>query len=722
MSRRIMGLFLFLGLFSAYVHMAAPSVTTGDSGEFITAAATLSLPHAPSFPLYMLSAKAFMTALPWGSFPYRCNVFSALTAALSGVLIFLLLVSMGGGTWGSLLTTVLVAVSMSYWENSLVAEVFSLNTLIMIMLLCCLAKQAYALFFFLLGLGLGNHQILLFVAPVFLVSLFPNIQDCSGPYGESSSRHAFWPGSRFSLRENLGPGQKIAGATTWKVTNSQGPLSFHYLRTVGLWVFLFLLGLSIYLTLPIRSSSEPPLNWGQPTTIEKLSRTFLRKDYGSLKLALGDTPDRNMSNTARHLKNFYGRLCDEIPWPVLWMAFGSLIFAMIKMNRWAWTLFILFLFTGPFFYLLGNLPFNAQSDGIIGRFMIGPTLALLLSLPVPFQKRSRSGVALLAIFLLLTLKSNFLEAKAFRSSTLVLDYGRAMLRTLPEGSTLFLDGGDDAFYSLAMLRYVMNKRADVSIHDRGGLIFKNPYGPDFRSLTKEQKQERRRRVETSALSRGAVYYSTMDRDVLPGYRLVQDGILMKVDRFAVAKGLSKTAILRSLYPLTPAIYRMRALGPFFPFMEGRYYLSQGNWAEALRYFRRAGQMGRDVDWLKNNLGMDYAQSAYQKLMSQELALSETIYLQWIAFDPMNLQAHSNLGVVYERSNRLQDAVMQYEKTARLFPDAVDPVFNLAVLAWKKGDWPSVVNYLEEVIKRKPDHLQAQGYLKVAREKLKASMK
>ena len=46
------------------------------------------------------------------------------------------------------------------------------------------------------------------------------------------------------------------------------------IRSIG-WMILFgAIGFSVYAFLPIRSAKEPPLNWGQPTTVEKFTRTI----------------------------------------------------------------------------------------------------------------------------------------------------------------------------------------------------------------------------------------------------------------------------------------------------------------------------------------------------------------------------------------------------------------------------------------------------------------
>jgi hypothetical protein len=173
MSVRWAATALFLGAFGFYLHFAAPSVTPGDSGEFMTAAATLSLPHAPSFPLYCVAGKAVLTAVPFGSASFRCNVFSALTSAATLTLLFVMLVSMGGALVPALLTAAVIGLTVSFWENSLVTEVFSLNAFFVVALLFCLVRRSFALFAFLLGLGVGNHQVLIFIVPAFLLAIVP---------------------------------------------------------------------------------------------------------------------------------------------------------------------------------------------------------------------------------------------------------------------------------------------------------------------------------------------------------------------------------------------------------------------------------------------------------------------------------------------------------------------------------------------------------------------
>ena len=72
---------LFLAFSALGIYQSAPSVTTGDAGEFAAAAATWGVPHAPGYATWTVLAKALGTALPLGDWAHRANILSALCAA-----------------------------------------------------------------------------------------------------------------------------------------------------------------------------------------------------------------------------------------------------------------------------------------------------------------------------------------------------------------------------------------------------------------------------------------------------------------------------------------------------------------------------------------------------------------------------------------------------------------------------------------------------------------
>src|SRR4051794_28784427 len=82
---------LGFGSFAFYLLGLYPSVSVGDSGEFVTAAWTLGVPHAPGYPVYSLLGHLVADLIPWANPAYRLNLFSAATASGAMAMFFLCL-------------------------------------------------------------------------------------------------------------------------------------------------------------------------------------------------------------------------------------------------------------------------------------------------------------------------------------------------------------------------------------------------------------------------------------------------------------------------------------------------------------------------------------------------------------------------------------------------------------------------------------------------------
>lgn len=225
--------FLFL---TVYLFTLCPTVFWWDSGELIGNIAVLGIPHRPGFPLYILTAKVF-SLLPFFNFIARINLFSALCGAFSLALLFLGFIKIQKQLGkdkniilAGALPVLLLGFTYSFWIQSIRAEVYALNILIFSVLLFLTLKilekknflKEWLLFFLVLGLGLGNHHITLLATLLSFSILFLK--------------------------------KKIYDPKVWL-----GGLLF------------CLLGLSIYLYLPIRAGQNPILNWGSP---QGLSGTF----------------------------------------------------------------------------------------------------------------------------------------------------------------------------------------------------------------------------------------------------------------------------------------------------------------------------------------------------------------------------------------------------------------------------------------------------------------
>lgn len=187
----------FLLTFAVYVYTLAPSVTTEDSGELITAAVHLGVPHPPGYPLWSLSGFLISHLFPFGSVAWRINLMSALFGGIANGLLALMVSHsgrwlqerLGGGgelekNWwppcAALTAALILGFSDSMWSQAVIAEVYTLNALFLIGILLCFYRWmrqprhinwllATVLLF---SLGLTNHHTLLFILPAFLLGVF----------------------------------------------------------------------------------------------------------------------------------------------------------------------------------------------------------------------------------------------------------------------------------------------------------------------------------------------------------------------------------------------------------------------------------------------------------------------------------------------------------------------------------------------------------------------
>ncbi len=253
------GLGLFFISLIFFFFTLCPTIYWEDSAAFVTAAATLGIPHSPGFPVYILLSKVF-TFIPFENVAWRVNFMSAFWGSLCLMLLFFILLKIETDFrkvkktgMGFRLITVSVALffgfTTAFWAQTTRAEVYSLNlffTLLVTYLLLFWHKQVkahlpnsfrwLALIFFVLGLSLTNHSLLMVtLIPAFLYFVFAT---------ETNS---------FINKEKL--------------------LSLFILGVAGF---------SVYLYLPIRSNLNPVLNWGKPGSLSEMWSFITRShDIGS---------------------------------------------------------------------------------------------------------------------------------------------------------------------------------------------------------------------------------------------------------------------------------------------------------------------------------------------------------------------------------------------------------------------------------------------------------
>ncbi|MGA9117554.1 MAG: DUF2723 domain-containing protein [Bacteroidota bacterium] len=242
--------------FGVYLLTLAPSVSFIDSGELAAVACTLGIAHPTGYPLFTLLGWV-ASKVPLGEEIWRLNAMSALLCAGALLLFFPLFRRAAAGSlidaaWvrrghpagraagaGAAAGTLLLAFSGTYWSIAVAVEVYALHIfLLAAMLFLFFSAQDEGkggrrmLFAFVAGLAFANHLMTIQLAPALL--------------------------SLFFLREGV-------GRRAW--------------RRLAEMAIPFLLGLSVYLYLPLRAAAHPPLNWGDPAGPGRLLRHLAGRQY-----------------------------------------------------------------------------------------------------------------------------------------------------------------------------------------------------------------------------------------------------------------------------------------------------------------------------------------------------------------------------------------------------------------------------------------------------------
>lgn len=208
-----------LAAFVVYVLTLAPGVTGLDSAELATGAHTLGIVHPTGYPLYLLIGKLF-TLLPIRSVAYRVNLMSAVFAALTVWLVACIAMRLTRNRWASWLGAGVLGFSYSFWGLAVVAEVYTLHTFTL----------ALTLLLFLHWSESENDGWVMAAALV---------------YGLSLSNHV--------------SGLLFLPAFAWLLLKQAGIKRL--LRLSPRLIALVILGLSVYLYLPMRDQAEVALNY-----------------------------------------------------------------------------------------------------------------------------------------------------------------------------------------------------------------------------------------------------------------------------------------------------------------------------------------------------------------------------------------------------------------------------------------------------------------------------
>ncbi|MDA7857889.1 DUF2723 domain-containing protein [bacterium] len=740
-SHYLVGFFLFIISFLIYLFTLGPSILPyRDSGELISVSYTLGIAHPPGYPLYTLLGKLF-TFFPLGNVAYRMNLMSAFFASLTVMLLYFIIlrVLVGNGdkplggqspfpkagnyNLGALIPAIvgslMYAFSYAFWGLALVAEMYTLDTffialLILILLIWRDSKTwgKFYLFAFLAGLCLCNRLTIILCAPVFLYFIW-EIQ---------------------------------------KEKNTKLPFTAPFFYSMG----FFLLGLSVYLYLPLRSVQNPVIDWGDPQTMIRFINVITRKAYGH---ALDRVAEQYQLKEVLipQLKVYVSSLITQFSIPGFFLGLFGVYFSLKKYSKSGIFFLLFFLLSGPVFIALSKMPLNPHALAIIEASYIVPNLIFaiwigfgikaILDKSLMLASVGRwSLIAIISFVPVIPLAVHFHQNNKSQNY-FAYDYGENILKSMENNSILIMRK-DVQLFTLWFFKYVEGKRQDVKIIAQGLFgakwyqnqlrrRFKDLVIPDralFSSSEDCLKEFIKKNMEKFPV------YTTFDLEAGEGfYDDFQKGNVGLLRRF-LPKGA--TIDKRIAYDNLWRFYNYRnkydaeLYKDFFvkDTIEkyatshdklGVGYFGERQYNKATREFKRAIQLKFNFSQSYYNLGitnfyqgfLDKAEDNYKKaIYYYRKALTREELRKYI--EPEQAKVHNNLGALYEKKRNPKDAIGEYQIAIRLDPNFDEPHYNLGVVYWKQGRWKDVVREFERAIEINPGHINARKFLLLARKKIK----
>lgn len=411
---------IFFLTFIIYFLTMMPDLGFTDSGELAAAAHVLGIAHPTGYPLYTIIAHVWSLISPFSTV-YDLNLLAGIFTALSVSVFSLILNEIlemfeGDSTHKAIISTsiaLMFGFGSTVWSQGTALEVYSLQLFLMMLIILYFLKamkqggmSSYLLVWsFLIGLSFTNHGTTILLAPAMILGYFAN-----------------WKRKSFSYS---------AGA----------------LRGLLPLIPWFILGLLVWIYLPLRSAQHPIVNWGE------VHRNWDAFAYH----AFGKQYQVWMFNEGTAKENFpkyWNALTEMTSWIILFpMIYG--IYISFKQSK-ILTLFLIALIVGNLVYALNYGIHDIETyfiSGFIPVFIFAALglLALMKHTPLLY---------VLPFLPLLNLTLNYAENDKHKDYA-VPSYISLMIDPLPKNSVIISSQWDYLCSGFMYKQIVENYRPDI---------------------------------------------------------------------------------------------------------------------------------------------------------------------------------------------------------------------------------------------------------------------
>ena len=608
-----------------YLRTLAPTVTGEDSGELIAAAYSLGIPHPTGYPLWCILAHLFIKLLPFAGAAWRAAFMSAFFSGATISVVTLIGIELTRNRWASVAGPLALAFSVEFWEQSVIAEVYSLNAFLTALCILLLLRwgrtrnpRLLVATGFCFGLGLCNHSIIALAGPVLAVYVLA----VGG-----------------LTRATLGAGARALGAMA--------------------------AALLIHLYLPIRSLANPPMDWGNPETLENFWDVVTRAQYAFI---MTDGP-RSFPRFLEQLRTFAGIYSAQFTPGIGWLAPLGAAILLRRRPRAALFLLALFLVITIGCIVVPNFGNDRMSIWInttywipsylIAAIFISVLVAAIVALPSRRWLRRTLTMVLILTAFALPLASHF-QQNDKSNYYFADDYARNVLATMAPGAIYFGDS-DHALFTVLYCQIVEGLRQDVTVA--------NPYGYPLESLfspmpdeakaafaKRPTEQDEQQILRWLAAHSGRTIYTTTKR-AIPGVPAVNAGLLYRYAGPGVAFDQPPTWPAYRWHSLNaadaPGDWTAELILFDYHFARGRTLLDAGDTEQGLEEFDAAARVARLEKDCLNNLGSAAAEYGHLDAAISYLSAACTL-------DPEFLLGQRNLGRAYLKAGRFDEAIAQFD--------------------------------------------------------------
>ncbi len=633
---------LLIAALSFYLLTVCPVVYVGDTGELVSAAYTLGIPHPPGYPLFCLSGKA-LTCLPAGSIAFRVNLLAALMAALAVLMFFLLSkrVFKVEGNFKVLLLLLLSFVAASsrvFWNQSGMAKGALYTMTAFLLLSSVFALEAwrkngrnkhFIVAAFLAGLSVVSHQTALVFLPAFAIyTVFISI--------EKKTHYTVF----------------ILGAAAFSA------------------------GLSVFFYLMLSAAGYPAVNCGNPSTIQGMLQHVLRSQYGGLTKY-----PRSFELFAQELRACFIIFTAQFPVWVLFLPFLGILVSWRK--QLPLRLLSAIIITALVFGLMLGTVYDITAAMLetTAVFML-PAYFFLWLWAYPGAEKllgDKKPVYLKLLLLLLAISAVFYNVCVNgsyndKSSNLMAErYAVDTLRSCPRDSVIFMSE-DSPMYQLLYAKTVNGARPDVKIVDETATAFRTVLRESDRGVVfKGEVLRRASEYMQSALKNGIPVLCTSESSFLNTSKSERtpSGLLylMKGPNMRSGPVTDFWENCEIPEPSPKSDVFNKDMYARYHFMKAESLFERGNKKSFIEEMKKAESLSRDMDWVRSEMAIIYGNRGFK-------AESLSAYESAAALFRNSAERRNNLANAYLAAGRIAEATKEFEAACALDKNLAAPRHNL----------------------------------------------